>query len=248
MSWFSDWFDSPYYPILYQHRNDAEAQEFMHHLLVYLKLTSQSRLMDMACGRGRHSIELARRGYEVLGMDLSPESIADANAIAQQNPHLRLSFGVWDMRQPFAETFGKFDAVLNLFTSFGYFETETEHQQTLANMAQALRSPDSRLVIDFFNAQRTMRQLVLSETKTLQGIDFHINRYVENGYIVKDIRFVDQGQHHHYQERVRAFLLPELQLLLQAANLAVIDVFGNYRLQPFDANTSDRMVVVAARK
>lgn len=244
MTWFASWFDSPYYHRLYQHRDDTEAQAFIRRLLDYLQFPTGARVLDMACGRGRHSVQLAQLGYSVLGVDLSPESIAFANA-RHQSP--TLSFSEWDMRQPFQQELGNFDLILNLFTSFGYFENEEEHRQTLQNMADALRDENSRLVIDFFNAHRSIQQLVLSEEKAVDGLVFQLERYVKNGYICKDIRFEDQGQRYAFQERVRAFLLDDFSRLLESVGLRLFHTFGNYQLDPFDVSTSERLILIAGR-
>ena len=238
-TWFATWFDSSYYHLLYQHRNDTEAQFFMDQLIHYLAPTPDSRLLDLACGKGRHSIYLAQKGYEVVGVDLSPESIVHA----QQFEHERLHFATHDMRQNLE--LPPFDYVLNLFTSFGYFPTEAEHVQTLKAMRQSLKDQNSRLVIDFFNAPQVIANLVLQEQKTLSEITFHLQRYVENGYIIKDIRFADQGQEFHFQERVRAFNLADFERLLPQANLRLIKTFGSYDLQAYHPSTSPRLIILA---
>lgn len=244
MSWFADWFDSPYYHRLYQHRDDSEAALFIERLLEHLKLPAGARLLDMACGRGRHSVELARRGYRVVGMDLSPESIAFARKEHVPLYPAALSFSVHDMRLPFVQTLGSFDAVLNLFTSFGYFETEDEHRQTLRQMADALARPDGVLVLDFFNARRVLRDLAQSESKTVSGLEFNLERSVINGYIIKDIRFEDAGRNYHFQERVRAFTLADFDALFASAGLERRAVFGSYALDAFDPERSERLIVL----
>lgn len=238
-TWFATWFDSAYYHLLYQHRDDAEAQFFMDNLIQYLSLSTDSRILDLACGKGRHSIYLANKGYHVTGVDLSPESITQA----QQYAHDRLQFEVHDMREPL--NFPAFDGIFNLFTSFGYFPNEEEHLQTLNAMRQGLKDANSRLVIDFFNAPQVITNLCLHEKKTVGGILFVLDRRVENGYIVKDIRFLDEGNAYFFQERVRAFHLADFERLLQAAELRLIETFGNYALQPYDAAASPRLILIA---
>ncbi|MGH1337287.1 MAG: class I SAM-dependent methyltransferase [Aureispira sp.] len=240
-TWFATWFDSSYYHLLYQHRDDTEAQFFMDQLVNYLAPAPTHRLLDLACGKGRHSIYLAQKGYEVVGVDLSPESIAHA----QKFGHDRLSFATHDMRQPLE--LPAFDYVFNLFTSFGYFPNEEEHLQTLQAMRQNLKGDDSRLVIDFFNAPQVISKLVLQEEKTLSGVTFRLQRRVENGYIIKDIRFEDKGQDFHFQERVRAFDLADFERLLPQANLRLLETFGGYDLSPYDASTSSRLILLAER-
>lgn len=238
-TWFATWFDSTYYHLLYQHRDDAEAQFFMDNLVQHLAPSTDSRILDLACGKGRHSIYLANKGYDVTGVDLSPESIAHA----QQFAHDRLRFGVHDMREPL--DFPAFDCIFNLFTSFGYFPTEAEHLQTLCAMRQGLKDGNSRLVIDFFNAPQVIANLRLHEEKTVGDIPFVLDRRVENGYIVKDIRFVDQGTPYFFQERVRAFDLADFERLLPAADLRLVETFGSYALAPYQREASPRLILIA---
>lgn len=239
MSWFASWFDSPYYHLLYQHRNTSEAAFFISNLLEYLKMPKGARILDLACGKGRHSIYLNQQGYEVVGADLSPESIAAANEQANDT----LQFVVHDMRKPIG--MGDFDAVFNLFTSFGYFETEAEHLETLASAKTTIAAREGYLVIDFMNAYKTIQNLVLEETKTVRGIDFQLRRFVENGYIVKEIGFNDQGQDYRFAERVRAFLLSDFEAMFERVGLRLQAHFGSFSLDAFDAALSDRLILIA---
>ena len=239
MSWFASWFDSSYYHLLYQHRDVAEAEFFISNLTKKLALPQGARILDLACGKGRHSIYLNKLGYNVVGADLSPESIAAASASANHS----LRFVVHDMRKPIG--MGDFDAVFNLFTSFGYFETEEEHLETLASAKTMIEAHNGYLVIDFMNAYKTIQQLVLEETKTVGGIDFRLRRYVENGYIVKEIKFQDQGKSYQFAERVRAFLLADFQEMFEKAGLRLEAHFGNFSLNNFDRKTSDRLILIA---
>jgi 2-polyprenyl-3-methyl-5-hydroxy-6-metoxy-1,4-benzoquinol methylase len=76
--WFRTWFDSPYYKILYSHRSEEEAALFIDNLLSFMDLPERSRVLDLACGRGRHSVYLNEKGFNVVGIDLSNNSISDA--------------------------------------------------------------------------------------------------------------------------------------------------------------------------
>jgi SAM-dependent methyltransferase len=238
-TWFATWFDSSYYHLLYQHRNDSEAQFFMDNLVEHLKPSTDAKILDLACGKGRHSIYLANKGFDVVGVDLSPESIEHAS----QFEHERLHFATHDMRAPL--TTGPFDYIFNLFTSFGYFPTEEEHVETLKQMRDGLQSSESVLVIDFFNAHQVIKNLVLTEEKTLSDVTFKINRRVENGYILKDIRFEDKGEQFYFQESVRAFNLEDFKRLFAAAGLELIDTFGAFDLSPYNPSNSPRLILIA---
>ncbi len=238
MSWFSTWFDSPYYHLLYQHRDEQEAEFFIQNLLTYLKLPKSSRILDLACGKGRHSLFLHRQGYEVVGADLAAESIKAAQSQAGEG----LQFVVHDMRQPL--DMGDFDAVFNLFTSFGYFETEEEHQQSLASAAALIRNKKGVVVIDFMNAYKVIQTLVLAEEKQVGELVFRLRRRVENGYIVKEIAFEDKGQSYRFREQVRAFRLADFEQMFSPLGLQIEAVFGDYALNPFVLEESDRLILI----
>ncbi|MDC0231155.1 class I SAM-dependent methyltransferase, partial [Aureispira] len=227
-TWFATWFDSHYYHLLYEHRNDIEAQFFMNNLIRHLEIERCSKILDLACGKGRHSKYLAEKGFEVVGVDLSSESIDYAKKFEREN----LNFYTHDMRE--ALQFGQFDYIFNLFTSFGYFNSEEEHINTLRHIKKGLKSTNSVLVIDFFNAFKAIQELVLNEKKIVTDITFHINRFVENGYILKNIRFDDKGKSFCFQERVRAFFKNDFDRLLKEAGLQLIGTFGGYDLSEFN--------------
>src|SRR5262245_32659226 len=95
--WYVDWFNSPYYHLLYNNRNDDEAVFFIDNLCNNLNLQPHARLWDIACGKGRHAIALNKKGYEVTGTDLSKNNIREA----LHNSNATLEFYVHDMREPF---------------------------------------------------------------------------------------------------------------------------------------------------
>ena len=130
--WFQYWFNSPYYHILYQKRNDAEAEHFIDNLTAFLKPAPNTKMLDIACGKGRHAIYLNKEGFDVTGIDLSEHSIKHAKKFEKDNLH----FLVHDMRKLFYINY--FDIAFNLFTSFGYFETENEHVNALKSFRKSL--------------------------------------------------------------------------------------------------------------
>ncbi|AKD02752.1 class I SAM-dependent methyltransferase [Pontibacter korlensis] len=235
--WFSTWFDSPYYHILYQHRDMQEAQHFMDRLLAYLHPKPHEKLLDLACGKGRYSLYLNQKGFDVTGIDLSEKSIQ----FAKQHENERLHFVRHDMREVFRPE--GFDFILNLFTSFGYFDTDTENVVALCAAAENLKH-GGKLVIDFMNTDKVIDRLVATEEKEVQGINFKITRGVENGFIVKSIRFHDQGKEHNYVERVRALRQEDFLEYFSMTQLRLVETFGSYELTPYNQATSDRMIFV----
>jgi SAM-dependent methyltransferase len=238
--WFDEWFDSPYYPILYQNRNEKEAHFFINNLYNLLKISPNHKILDVACGRGRHSIFLHSKGAEVVGIDLSEMSILEA----QKNQKKDLRFYVQDMREPFMEK--DFDIVCNLFTSFGYFETQKENLKVLQNIYNALKE-NGLLIIDFLNPTYTIKNLVQYETKTLNNITFEIEKIYHNNIIEKNIRFQDNHQYFHFIEKVRLFEKEDFLDFFQKIGFELLYIFGDYALNEYEKNTSERMILIAKK-
>lgn len=238
--WFQKWFNSPYYHILYNKRNDEEAEFFIDNLCTFLKPEANSRLLDIACGRGRHSIYLNKKGYDVTGIDLSYSNIK----YAEQFENEKLHFHVHDMRKLLYINY--FDVALNLFTSFGYFETEKEHIKALKTFNFALKK-DGLLVLDFFNTEKIINNLTGKETKLIKGIEFHIKKKVDNDKIVKTISFINKNKDYLFKEEVKALTFSDFQRLFKAANFTILNTFGNYALEPFQENTSDRLIFICKK-
>ncbi len=235
-TWYASWFDTPYYHILYKDRDYTEAQLFMDNLTQYLNLPDNAKILDLACGKGRHSVYLNQLGYDVTGADLSENSIKTASEHANATLH----FEVHDMRIPFDQ---KFDAIFNLFTSFGYFESDEDNLTTLNAIKESL-TDYGFAVIDFMNVTHVIDNLVPEEVKSVDGIDFHIKRYVKDNHIFKEIDFDDNGEHFHFTEKVKALTLQDFEAMMEEAGIFLLDVFGDYKLRKFLKNDSERLIMI----
>ncbi len=238
MDWFSEWFDSPYYHILYKNRDLQEAELFIDNLASYLNLPKGAAVADIPCGKGRHSLYLNKKGFVVSGADLSPESINYAQTFS--NPSL--DFFIHDMREHFAEK--KYDAVLNIFTSFGYFDDQKDNQRCVDAFAKAMKT-DGILVMDFINFTKTIRTICFKESKTIDGVTFHLEKKIEKNHLIKDILFTDKGKDYHFQEKVSILYKEDFIKYFTFAGLKVKAIFGDYHLNPFDSENSDRLILVA---
>ena len=234
--WYASWFDTPYYHILYKDRDDTEAHQFMDTLTSYLNLTTGEKILDLACGKGRHSIYLNKLGYNVTGVDLSKNSIE----YASQFKNKTLQFKVHDMSLPYSE---KFAAVFNLFTSFGYFENEENNLKTIKAIKSNL-SDDGFGIIDFMNVEYVINNLVATEIKEVSGIQFHIKRYVEDGYIYKEIKFNDKGKDFLFEEKVKALALQDFLHYFENAQVDLLSIFGDYQLKKFHKTDSPRLILI----
>jgi 2-polyprenyl-3-methyl-5-hydroxy-6-metoxy-1,4-benzoquinol methylase len=239
-AWFASWFDTDYYHILYKNRNEDEAKVFITNLLNYLKLPKNSQCLDLACGKGRHARFLSENNLDVLGVDLSENSINLAKPLENE----KLRFEVQDMRESFCTA--KFDAVFNLFTSFGYFDHQEDNTKVLNAIHEMLKT-DGKVVIDFMNAHKVVKNLVKKEIKTEKDIKFNITRSYDGSHIFKNIVFEADGQNHNYTERVQALYLDDFKKLLQKTGFTIEAVFGNFQLHPFEQDTSDRLILIARK-
>lgn len=242
--WFRSWFDTPYYSLLYQHRDTQEARRFIEHVVSFVRLPAGASLLDLACGTGRHSLQLARLGFNVTGVDLSQKNIAEAIENARQHTDLsgKLRFLVGDMRQ--LDFTAEFDAAVNLFTSMGYFNEPSENLQVIQSTARALR-PGGLLVIDFLNPAYVVRHLVPQENHEIDGVQFEIKRRVERGAVEKAIRVKDGGKILHFTEHVQLLELRDFEKIFKKTRFRLEHVWGDYTGAPYIENHSPRMVMLA---
>lgn len=240
-SWYRSWFDSPYYPILYKNRDETEAAFFIDRLIKYLNPSEDAKFLDMACGRGRHSIQIHEKGFDVTGIDLSKNSISEAKKHEDQSLH----FFVHDMRQTFQTA--QFDYVLNLFTSFGYFDSRKENEDVL-NAAYETLKEDGDLVIDFLNPEKIKKQIKESETKEISGIIFKIRRSYEDGWIIKKIEIQDGSESFEFEERVWAIEHEVFKSMLTGCGFEILDTFGNYNMNAYNPDDSERQIIIARKR
>lgn len=234
--WFENWFDTPFYHILYDYRNDEEAKGFMTNLITHLQLNNGEKILDLPCGKGRHSLFLNSLGYDVTGADLSVNSITHASQFEKPG----LSFQTHDMRDPLK---GTYDAIFNLFTSFGYFNQESTNITVMENFRNALKE-GGHLVIDFLNLDKVKQELIPEQQLTKKGMDFLIKKHISDDFIVKEIEIHHKNEVHHFVEKVQALDLAKMKYFADMVHLEIQDIFGDYDLAPFNRCESDRLILV----
>ena len=237
--WFETWFDSEYYHLLYNNRSHEEAREFINNLDERLPLPKGSRVLDLACGKGRHAMQLNELGYDVCGVDLSPNSIQFASQFGKEG----LCFEVQDMRTLSLST--TFDAVFNLFTSFGYFDAESDNLRVLEGVHQHLKA-GGWFVLDFMNAFYIESGLVAEEVQVRRNVQFNIRRWCDKKHFYKEINISETGQ--TFTERVQYLPAGRLKTMLESSGFKVMDHFGNYQLSPFSEEGSSRCIYICKRK
>jgi SAM-dependent methyltransferase len=240
MAWYKNWFDTEYYHLLYGKRDQTEADEFVKNIIQQVDLNPHAKILDLACGNGRHSNSLAQNPFEVWGIDLSPNNIA----IANKNKGKNAFFEVADMREVFKPNY--FDLILNLFTSFGYFQDKNDNLKTLESVKKCL-NVNGLFIQDFMNVNLVVNQLVENELLKMGGIDFQITRSIKDQTIVKDIQFSDKGEFFNYSEEVALFTLDDFKKMYETVGLEIVNVYGDYHFNPFDEFLSPRLILVSKK-
>ncbi len=242
-NWFASWFDTEYYHQLYNNRDEREAVRFITNILDYLKLPAGSKVLDIACGKGRHAKAISERGYHVIGTDLSPNSIDEANEMRNEN----LAFFVQDMREPFRTN--EFDAAFNFFTSFGYFDSESDNEHAAAAFVQNLK-PGGVLLIDFVNKAHALANIKAKATEVqMRGeLKFDIERTFEDGRYLKNITVCEGEQCMRFQESLQSLVLADFERYFLPLGMELKQTFGNYDLEAYDAEQSPRLILLLQKK
>ncbi len=245
--WYKTWFDTEFYHELYDHRDELEANLFIKNIIEYLGVSQGSNVLDLACGRGRHSRELLKYNLKVLGVDLSANSIEFASKFSSEN----LTFKIGDMRDP--QGIDEFDYVFSLFTSFGYFETQADHLKMLTSVYASLKKSGVYL-LDFLNANKVREQFSdtdkIGKTEEKNDYIFESVKFIESNAVHKNITIrhkTDKGDVYTFRERVELFSDKDLKQMLVKCGFTIKDVFGDYALTKFNAEKSHRCIVVAEK-
>jgi SAM-dependent methyltransferase len=240
--WYRNWFGEDYLK-LYPHRDHEEAEDAVALLVDRLEPAPGLRVLDLACGGGRHLHHLRDRSLEATGLDLSLALLREAAETAPGVPLVR-----GDMRRlPFAG--GSFGIVTSFFTSFGYFEDEAQDRAVLGEISRVL-APGGWVVLDFLNASRVRRSLTPRDETVVDGRRVVQERaLMEGGRVVeKRIHFQppEGGPTRTFLERVRLYDPPELEELLASRGFEVRERLGDYDGSPFVAE-APRFIVLARR-
>jgi SAM-dependent methyltransferase len=241
-AWYKNWFNSPFYHKLYFERDEQEADAFIKKLIAHLQSPPGSLMLDVACGKGRHSKTLASLGFSVTGIDISPDSIAYAKQFEKDN----LDFFVHDMRLPFWGNY--FDYVFNFFTSFGYFNTRREHDDAMRTISKSLK-PGGVFVIDYLNVHYAEDHLVHSEVKQIGDSIYDIHRWDDETHFYKKITVTDPSLSKPFEntEKVAKFSSGDFTEMLTFQGMQVKEVFGDYNFSAYDVRNTPRLILIAKK-
>ncbi len=255
--WYKDWFQDDNYLAVYGHRDEEEARVTVDLFEQVVHPAPNFRILDLACGNGRHAIEFARRGYRVTGTDLSSILLERAQKFATEQ-QVDITFIREDMRH-LSQT-DHYDAVVNLFTSFGYFKEDDENDEVIASVARALVQ-DGWFMLDFLNAEHVKQTLNARDEQSSNGSRIIQERYISDDRINKKISIishdelcatskgvrVDIPSGKEYFESVRLFTHDELINMFHRHGFEVKHQFGNYDATEY-SNDSPRLILFGKKK
>ncbi len=249
MGWYERSFGRDYLKV-YQHRDESSAQYEVDQLIKWLNLPRGAHVLDLCCGNGRHAVAMAEYGFQMIGLDLSHDLLAVAK---QRKIEQGIGTVVWiqgDSRNvPLKDQ--TLDGLVNLFTSFGYFDRDEENEQVINEMSRLLK-PGGRFVMDFLNAIRLRSTLVPQSERFIEGWTIRERRWIDATHVHKEIRIFDpktpEAGERMYQERVRLFEKEQLISMCQKQGIRIEQIYGDFNGQPFDPNTSARLILVGERE
>jgi SAM-dependent methyltransferase len=241
-AWYKSWFNSPFYHKLYFERDEKEAEAFINKLIHHLQPPPGSRMLDVACGKGRHSKTMAAMGFCVTGIDISADSIASAKQFEKEN----LDFFVHDMRLPAWGSY--FDYAFNFFTSFGYFKTRREHDDAVGSIAKSLKQ-GGKFIIDYLNTHYAEDHLKHTDSKQIGDTIYNIRRWDDETHFFKKITVTDPSlaDAAEYTEKVAKFSLGDFTDMLSFQGLQVQEVYGDYQFNVYDVRKTPRLIIIAGK-
>ena len=241
MSWYKRWFSDEGYLEMYAHRDGPEAREAISLFENITQLPQQSLVLDLACGSGRHALELAEACYTVVATDLSAPLLMHA----KHRPFTdnRPVFVQADMRSlPFSSSF---HAVAQLFTAFGYFPLDEQNEDVFRQVHRSLL-PGGWYMLDFLNAQEVEQNLVPFTEDPIEGGTVTQERSICRGRVEKRITFLRYGVTESFTESVRLFTMEDLSLMLVRNGFTVRHLFGTYSGEAFQ-DSSPRCILFARK-
>lgn len=241
--WFVEWFDTEEYLNVYRHRNNYDARKIVDLILSNIELTKEAKVLDMACGSGRHSILFAEKGFQVTAVDLST-NLLNAAKSAAKIAGLNIDFIRSDLRKFSICT--NFELVINLFTSFGYFEDDDDNFKVFATAYKHLVKK-GYFVLDYFNSRYIEKNLVRESTENFGDEKIIQRRSINGTRVNKQIIIKSNGDEKHFRESVRMYKKCELFRAIQSSGFTIENIFGDSSGNSFDLETSPRIIIIARK-
>jgi SAM-dependent methyltransferase len=240
-AWYEESFGEDYL-IVYKHRDMQGASSEVQQMVGWLELDKAAHICDLCCGMGRHALALAEGGFRVTGMDLSEILLEEARRHDKQG---KVIWRQGDMRNiPLEESF---DAVINVFTSFGYFDRDEENGAVLEGIGRILKD-DGYFIIDYLNPGHVTRHLVLKSVRREGNLSIKEKRVIENGFVRKRITIMEPGRpNRSYIEQVKLYGLSDFRELMTGTGLTIERVYGNYDGSAYVEDKSPRLILVGKK-
>lgn len=251
--WFKQWFNTQEYLELYKHRDDTDASKIIKLLFKNIKLNKDAKVLDLACGNGRHSVLFAKKGFNVTGIDLSKYLINRANEKRRTDYYKykrKLSFEIGDMRNIAHSK--EFDLIVNLFSSFGYFENGKDNENVIKSISRALNT-NGYFLFDFLNRYYLLKNLVPYDIKKEKDKIIIQIRGFTNGYVEKSILIVKNSKKtkipilNRYKEKIRLYSLDDFRNMFSQSGLKIIKTFGDYEGRKYIKSKSERLIILARK-
>ena len=244
--WYKEWFSDKLYLDIYSHRNEEEAGHMIDLIQRNIDIITGAKVLDVACGAGRHSLQLAKRGFHVTGFDLSEFLISEAKKAhkeAKEND-LKVKFLIRDMRK--FNFKNSYDLAVNIFTSFGYFDNDEENFSVIKNISDSLKK-GGYFVFDFINSEFIKNNIVPLSRNKFGEIKVIQKRRIENGFIIKDIEVKKVTEVRNFKEILKLYNRKELVKCFGEFNFKVKTLFGDYYGNKFDEKKSKRLIIIAKK-
>jgi SAM-dependent methyltransferase len=239
-NWYENWFGNEYLTV-YSHRDEEEARQLVQLILNSVSLDNNSKIIDLCCGQGRHAHLFAQEGFEVYGFDLSRKLLQVAK---YKNENSKNTFFVQaDMR--YLPVVHSFDLLLNLFTSFGYFQSDKENLAVFEQFHQALKK-GGFFVFDYFNSPYLKEHLVRYHREQIGELMVEQERYIEDSRVEKIIRLNRDGKESTFYESVKMYKPEQILKMMEETGLNVGYIFGDYSGSSLTEN-SERMIVIGEK-
>ncbi|MCH7973180.1 MAG: class I SAM-dependent methyltransferase [Bacteroidetes bacterium] len=241
--WFESWFESEEYLKVYKHRDEREALQLVESIISITNIKNKSKILDLACGAGRHSIEFAKKGFLLTAVDLSENLLNNAKVNAQ-NAEVDIDFIRADIRDFYIDD--KFDLVLNLFTSFGYFESDEENFKVFKSAYDHLNE-NGFFIFDYFNKKYLEENLIPNSSLRIEDGEIIQKRRIEKGRVIKDIIIKKNGNEKYFKESVKIYSLDEIKSKLELTKFNIKDIYGSFDRSKFDESLSNRIIIIAQK-
>lgn len=241
--WFVEWFNTDEYLSVYKHRNEKDAECHINFILSKINLPPKASILDLACGSGRHSILLAKEGYNVTGVDLSDKLLSEAIRNSKTE-NLEIEFIKSDIRDFHIEK--KFNLILNLFTSFGYFETDEENLLIFKKSFELLLK-NGYFVFDYFNKVYIEKNLVLFSKEENDDYTIIQERKIVDQRVVKEITIQRNGITENYSESVKLYDSNFLTQKLKEIGFEIVNLFGDFFGNEFNQFSSPRFIAICQK-